>query len=97
MKILIDTNYNTDLMAEIGCEIQEVKRFIENKTFEECYDNFPWEITCVVEDDSLFDFYTDSLSGTIEKGVDGKAQTSGVWSYYRNGECIFDFEEVHND
>lgn len=97
MKITIDTNYNTDLMAEIGCEIQEVKRFIENKTFEECYDNFPWEITCVVTDDSLFDFYTDSLSGTIEKGVDGKAQTSGVWSYYRNGECIFDFEEASND
>ena len=91
MEIRIDLQDNTDIMKAVQTEMKEVADFIKGKTFDDVYRTFPWDTMNIDTEEGLFDFYTEYLEGSIHRDEQGMAYNGGVWTFYYEGESLFDF------
>lgn len=89
--------YNADIVIEgknINEIIRKIRKYIDGKSFKELLENKDFFFTNInYNDDELFDFDYDYLSGTIHNR-NGKAELGVTFDIWNDKDCtvLFTFE-----
>lgn len=91
--------YNADIVIEgnnLNETIRKIKKHIDGKSFKEVLEDKDRFFTNIFnEDDELFDFDYDCLSGTIHN-TDGKAELGLNFDFWNDKDCYVLFRfEIH--